>query len=75
MLEELVAMEEEAEVLKALEILSITTSDPVALSSSTANPVTLLDNPVGEFYVPDLTIEESEEELDMDDFDDSSSLC
>lgn len=73
MLEELVAMEVEAELLKAMEMLSMTTSDPVALSSSTAN--TLLDNPVGEFYVPDLAIEESEEEMDMDDFDDSSSLC
>ena len=72
MIEEVIALEEEAEVCEALEMLSMATSDSATpSSSSTASSVTLQDDSVGEFYIPELTFdsEESEEEMNDDGVD------
>ena len=67
--------EEEAEVLKAMEMLGIASSHSVDHSSRTDGTVTFLDDPVGEFYIPSFILTDDEEDLAMDDVSDTSSLC
>jgi len=64
-------IQEEAEVLQAMEMLSVASSH--VDSPSAIDSLTFLDDPAGEFYIPSLTVTDDEE--DMDDVDDNSSLC
>jgi len=66
-------MQEEAEVLKTLEMLGIASSHSVDPTSPIDSTVTFLDDPVGEFYVPSLIVTDDDE--DLDDVDDNSSSC